>query len=368
MIETIPDTSTLTGRLRERSHREGPITFRDWMNAALYDEREGYYCRPNSNPWGREGDYRTSPERSALFAMTFARYFARLHESLGRPSQWSIVEAGAGDGTFAEGVLRTLRDSFSDVFSATRYIIDEPGGHSSTRDGLGPFADRVEFRNLSETQIDPGVVFSNELFDAFPVHRVMLNGGELLEFYVDVEPNGDFVWKPGPASSQRIARYFDENNIKLVEGQAAEVNLEIEDWLTQVSSNLSRGYVVTVDYGLDAVDLYSPLERMDGTLRGFKLHRLVDNLLADPGEQDLTTTVNWTFVQHLGAKLGLRIKDFERQDKFLLSAGLLTQLQSESERVGNEAERLRLSTAAREMILPGGMATSFQVLVQQAGA
>jgi SAM-dependent MidA family methyltransferase len=104
---------------------------------------------------------------------------------------------------------------------------------------------------------------------------------------------------------------------------------------------------------------------MAGTLRGFKRHRHVDDVLTDPGEQDLTTTVNWTFVKHLGAKLGLRTVSFERQDKFLLSAGLLTQLQLESGRTADDAERLSLTTAAREMILPGGMATSFQVLVQE---
>ena len=367
MIETISDTLTLTDRLRERIRLEGPITFRDWMNAALYDEREGYYCRPNSNPWGRKGDYRTSPERSALFAMTFARYFAGLHESLGQPSEWTIVEAGAGDGTFAEGVLKTLRDFFPNVFSATRYIIDELAVRSLSRHRLGQFADRIEFRDLAEIQIDRGVVFSNELFDAFPIHRVIVKGGELREFYVDVGPSGNFAWNIGPASSQRIVKYFEENEIQLVEGQAAEVNLAIEEWLRQVSANMGRGYLVTVDYGLDAVDLYSPVERIEGTLRGFRRHQHVDELLADPGEQDLTTTVNWTFVRDAGAKLGLKTVDLQRQDKFLLSAGLLTQLQSESERAGNEAQRLRLSTAAREMILPGGMATSFQVLVQETG-
>jgi SAM-dependent MidA family methyltransferase len=145
------------------------------------------------------------------------------------------------------------------------------------------------------------------------------------------------------------------------------VNLAMEDWLRQVSAKLPRGYLITVDDGLDGNARYCPTERIEGTLRCFRRHRPVDDLQADPGEQDLTTTVNWTFVKHLGAKLGLRTVDFERQDKFLLSAGLLTQLQSESERAADEAERLRLSTAAREMILPGGMANSFQVLVQETG-
>ena len=105
----------LADTLRERIRRAGPITFRDWMEAALYDEREGYYCR----------DDRTSPERGPLFAATLARYFAKLYEELGCPARWTIVEAGAGAGQFAEKLLATLQRRFPKVFSATRYVIDE---------------------------------------------------------------------------------------------------------------------------------------------------------------------------------------------------------------------------------------------------
>src|SRR5687768_18101300 len=120
-----PSPSGLAERLRERIRREGPITFCDWMRAALYDEPEGYYSRSDRQKWGRSADYRTSPERSSLFAATFARYFARLYEQLGRPAHWTIVEAGAGDGHFASGGLETLQAYFPSVFSATHYVIHE---------------------------------------------------------------------------------------------------------------------------------------------------------------------------------------------------------------------------------------------------
>ena len=137
----IPYPSALGERIRERIRREGPITFCDWMRMALYDEDEGYYCRSDRQKWGRAGDYRTSPERSSLFAATFARYFARLYEQLGRPREWTIVEVGAGDGRFAGGVLETLQDSFPSVFSATRYVVDEAGSHSRSlaQERLEPF-------------------------------------------------------------------------------------------------------------------------------------------------------------------------------------------------------------------------------------
>lgn len=367
MIETIPNISTLSDRLRERIKNEGPISFCDWMEAALYDPRDGYYCRTGRNKWGREGDYRTSPERSSLFAATFARYFAGLYVDLGRPAQWTIVEAGAGDGHFASEVLQTFQRSFPDVLAATSYVIDEVSSRSRSlaRERLQPFADRVEFKKLVDTKTDPGVIFSNELLDAFPVHRITKQADQLQEFYVNVDGNGNFELLLGPLSSPRLRDYFAEGGVQLTEGQTAEINLGIEQWLKHVSDCLSTGYLVTVDYGAEAQDLYSAEHRYRGTLRGFQRHRIVDDVLARPGEQDLTTTIDWSFVKRVGRNLGLGVVQFDRQDKFLLSAGLLEQLESESRRYEGDVEKLRLSAAAREMILPDGMAASFQVLVQK---
>src|SRR6266699_1779676 len=107
-----PEMSTVAEYLVARIKREGPITFCDWMEVALYHPTGGYYCRSDRKRWGREGDYRTSPERSELFAATFARYFASLYDELHRPAEWTIVEMGAGDGSFARGLLQSLQDFF----------------------------------------------------------------------------------------------------------------------------------------------------------------------------------------------------------------------------------------------------------------
>ena len=115
----------LIERLRARIRRAGAISFHDWMAAALYDKRGGYYFRRDLKRWGRAGDYRTAPERSPLFAATFAEYFAKLYEELSAPHEWTIFEAGSGAGDFAWGVLQTLRRDHPQVFSATRYVIDE---------------------------------------------------------------------------------------------------------------------------------------------------------------------------------------------------------------------------------------------------
>lgn len=318
------------------------MPFRDWMEAALYDPADGYYTRSDRKRWGREGDYRTSSERSELFAATFARYFAGLFNELGQPAQWTIVEGGAGEGTFAKRVLRALEEQYPDIFAATHYL-------------------ELEVSSADFHPSNPCLYFSNELLDAFPVHRVTAAG----ELYVTLDADNRFTWTVGPLSTQRLAAFLEEHAIELAPDQTIEINLAIDDWLASVASKLKRGYVITVDYGAETPELYDPSLRPDGTLRAFSQHGFVDDVLQDPGAYDITSSVNWTQVIRTGERLGLKVVEFASQDRFLLNAGLVHELEQRLTRIKTTADQVRLTTDAREMILPGGMASSFQVLVQR---
>jgi SAM-dependent MidA family methyltransferase len=335
------------------------------MKAALYDPAGGYYQRSDRRRWGREGDYRTSPERSELFAATFAHYFVALSDEL---ENLTIVECGTGSGSFAAGVLSTLREQAPSIFAGTRYIVYDVSDDalSLSREQLTEFGDRVEFySDWNLISVDRGIFFANELFDAFPAHRVLMTEEGLSEFYVTVDTSGDFAWTTGPLSTPRLAEFCNDYSLALANGQIIEINLGIDDWLAQVATKLNQGFLITVDYGAEALELYDPVQRPEGTLRGFSRHGFVDDLLAQPGEHDLTTSVNWTQVKSTSERLGFQVVEFASQDKFLLKAGLLDQLQYRLGRAEAEAEKTALTIGAREMILPGGMASSFQVLVQK---
>ena len=335
------------------------------MRAALYDPAGGYYQRSDLERWGREGDYRTSPERSELFAATFARYFAKLYEELQRPEDWTIVECGAGDGRFAASVLRALANRFPLVFAATHYLVYELSDDAlrRARQRLGEFGARVEFySDFDRVTARRGIYFSNELLDAFPVHRVMKTGDGLAELYVDLDSEGRFVWSTGPLSTGRLVDYCRAHSIDPAEGQIIEINLAIDDWLARVAGKLDEGFLITVDYGEEASELYDSARRPHGSLRGFLRHGFVEDVLAQPGECDLTTTINWTQVRRASE---FKVIEFASQDKFLLNAGLLEELELMLGNAQTDAEKLTLSTSAREMILPGGMAASFQVLVHK---
>ncbi|HUQ32269.1 MAG TPA: SAM-dependent methyltransferase [Pyrinomonadaceae bacterium] len=357
----------LAERLRERIRRDGPLSFRDWMAAALYDEPEGYYVRRDRMRWGRAGDYRTAPERSPLFGATFAHFFARLYEELNGPRDWAILESGAGAGHFAHSVLSALQRDYPLVFSATHYAIEElsADARDRARERLSEFAERVEFLHPAETKecSSEGIIFANELLDAFPVHRVTLRDGKLLELFVSLDEGGGFAWTEREPSAPQLAEYFNGAGVELSEGQIAEVNLGVEEWMSRAASKFKRAFIIIVDYGAEASDLYTAPHRRQGTLRAFHRHRFADELLAMPGEQDITTTIDWTNVRRIGEALGLQSVSFERQDEFLMRAGLLEQLERMTSEATNETEALVLRSGVRELILPGGMSDSFQVMI-----
>lgn len=361
-LETRNDS--LTARLRAQIERAGPISFREWMQAALYDERDGYYCRPDRIPQGRAGDYRTAPESSPLFAATFARYFSSLFSELGSPSSWTICEAGAGGGEFAYGVLAALQVYYPEVFAATNYLIDEVSADARRRASarLSNFADRVRFESLSKVEkaFDVGIVFSNELIDALPVHRITMRDGKLRELCVGVNQD-QFIWVECDPEKRLEGYYL---GLHLAAGQIAEINLAAECFVARVASLLARGFVITVDYGAERDDLLNAPHRSEGTLRAFHRHQLIGDVLTSPGEQDLTTTIDWTQIREAGDRAGLKVLRFERLDQFLLHAGLLDELEMRARQV-SDADALRLRTSAREMIMPHGLAASFQVLVQK---
>jgi len=349
------------------------------MKSALYDEREGYYSVPRVRQ-GRTGDYRTAPETSPLFAATFAAFFAKLFADLGSPDQFTIVEVGAGSGDFAQGVLATLKAEHPQVFDPTHYIAEEFGAASREQcaSRLAAFGSRVSVRSPTVREgnlvnlavpdgrasgVITGVIFSNELIDAFPVNRVTVKDGRLRELFVGVH-DSEFVWREGELEDP-VAAYVERIDLNLCEGQIAEINLEAEAFIVRAAGLLERGYVVTVDYGAERNELLTRRERHQGTLRAFRAHQFARNALANPGQQDLTTTIDWTQIKEAGEDCGLRTVRFDRLDQFLIAEGLLNRIAALAQTRTDAATALQLTTGARELIVPGAMASSFQVLVQE---
>jgi SAM-dependent MidA family methyltransferase len=288
---------------------------------------------------------------------------------LGGGTFW-IVEGGAGRGSLARDILDHLAEASPAFLERLRYGIVEKSVSfvEEQKERLSPHLGRVYWLDLEQVEEGSlqGCFLCNEFFDAFPVHRIALKDGTLREAYV-AEADGRFreIW--GDVSSEEVLRYVDEMGIRLEEGQEAEVNLRALNWYDQVDRVLSRGFLLIIDYGYSAQDLYVP-ERGSGTLLCYYRHTCSDDPYAHVGLQDMTAHVNFTGLIRKGEALGFHLTGFVPQYQFLLSLGFLDEVAKERQGQVNSTDSLMECLTMKRLILPdGGMGDTFKVLIQHRG-
>ena len=352
--------------LSDRIRRFGPLTFADYMRECLYHPVHGYYSKTEST---RFADYYTSVDVHPIFGRLLARQFAEMWESLGQPEEFTLVEAGAGVGRLAAHVLDLSEAKLPAFYNASRYVAVERSASRREQSAirLKRHADAGHFRASIEipARIPEGCLFSNELVDALPVHRTVMDNGALKEIFVGIS-GGQFADVIAPLSTCAISEYFATQGVSLQEGQQAEAGLEACDWITEVGRRLERGYVLTIDYGHPAAELFDE-HHMRGTLLAYRNHRVSEDYYASPGEQDLTAHVNFTALETWGKRSGLETAGCTSQTAFLLALGQGTDFADLYEDGHTEAERVRARLQLKTLIHPEGMGEQFQVFIQRKG-
>lgn len=352
----------LVEHIRAEIERDGPITFARFMELALYHSAYGYYSTgPRA---GRSGDFLTAPEAHPIFGWTLARQLDELWHLLDRPVPFTLREYGPGAGTLAVTLLEGLARDRSPLLDALRY---QPVERSAVAlDELSRRLAAAGFQHLLEepgaTTPITGAVLANEFLDALPVHRVTWQSGELLELYVDWEDDR-FVDVPGPPSTPALATYLQQVSVRLYDGQVAEINLEIEHWVTEVARALEQGYVLVFDYGYPAAERYDPVRFPRGTLKTYRGHAVSEDIFHAVGEQDITAHVDFTALERAALRHDLAVLGRVTQAEFLANAGigeLLVELQSRPETTLHEY--LSARAAVTHLIAPGGMGR-FHVMV-----
>lgn len=339
----------------------GPISFERFMEMALYDPELGYYCS-NSPRIGRQGDFYTSSHVHSAYGRTIGRQIEEMWNFMERPKDFRIVELAPGEGYVCRDMLDSIQGS--GFAEALEYWMVErtPGQRERQRRLLSGFSGKVRwFSSLQELDRIRGCIFSNELLDAFPVHLVVRER-ELRELYV-AEEDSRLVLISGPLTSGRISEYLEEFPVPEDEGYLTEVNLRIGDWLSAVSSALTEGFLLTVDYGYTARDYYSE-DRNRGTLLCYRGHQVGENPLESPGEQDITAHVNFSSLRRWGERLGLKTVGFCSQGSFLVSLGIAEEASMVPEK---GPDFLFDISRVKKLILPGGMGESHMVMAQYRG-
>jgi SAM-dependent MidA family methyltransferase len=211
-----------------------------------------------------------------------------------------------------------------------------------------------------------GCLLSNELIDSFPVHLVEMTGGGLRELYVATIGN-EFVEILDIPSTRQLEEHLNWLGIKLFAGQRAEINLEAPQWLANVARTMVRGFIITIDYGYPAAELYAPL-RKNGTLLCYYRHMTEENPYIRVGQQDMTAHVDFTTLIMRGEELGLSKVWFGEQYRFLMGAGMMDEMIALESGASTAEERLKNRLILKKLILPeGGMGDTFKVLIQSKG-
>lgn len=343
--------------------KEDGLPFREFVDRSLYDDEFGYYTHAAGAL-----DYATSVHLSPVFAFSLARVAAALLPG-GGDGLYTIVDIGCGDGSLLAGIRDGLPE---EARGRARFL-----GIDRTLDRLRPeLTDDPDLRFAQSIDaIDPAgpaVVFSNELFDALPFARLVQRESGLHELWVVAAADGSLEWDEREAP-EAYAGYLEQRGIRLEPGQFADVSLEWGALYEAVARRVTRGALVTIDYGFPQEKLFDVRVRRYGTAAAFHRHRVHRDLLARPGEQDLTAHVNFTDLRSAGERQGWTTVAFERQARFLLAAGaaghpLLAPLGDVEATTGAEAlELAEMRDAARRLVLPDGIGDEMRVLVQVRG-
>jgi len=345
----------------------GWISFAEYMQLALYAPALGYYSA-GAAKFGGEGDFVTAPMISSLFSRTCAR---RISGWLRETGTDSVLEFGPGTGRFAADALEVLTEPGS---ALRRYALLEVSGDLRARQAEQlQAATAVEWVNELPRGFR-GVVFANEVLDAFPCERFVVRGEEWWRLGVGIGSAG-FEWRVRPpdgaapgdvefveAAEQRIKDLaaYDET---LPEGYCGEWHPWLDGWMSTLSAAMDRGVVLLADYGLPRRQLLHP-DRMQGSLRCHYRHYAHGDPFAYPGLSDITAWVDFSAVADSAFRAGFKLAGFTTQTAFLMGAGIEKELQTMAAGLDpSSPDYLSLARGTRTLLLPGEMGESVKFMM-----
>lgn len=346
--------------IRDRIRRQSKITFAEFMRLALYHPVGGYYT--SAAPFGAAGDYYTSPAAHPAFGALLCVQLRHMWRLIGKPPQFTVVEMGAGNGILANDVAAYAERLSPEFASCIRYICIDRYAPASA--AANPSVDRLRAHGVPLRAVI-GCLLSNELVDAFPVHRFRIVNGVPLEIYVALDADGAFTETLAAPSTPRLTERISALGFPLPDGFSGEVRLNTRSWIGEAAQALAKGFVITIDYGYEAADLYSQ-RRSGGTLQTYYRHTEGGSPYQRIGRQDISAHVDFTQLQSDGRSAGLNPIAYTTQADLLQSLGIDDMLRQARAMPLSPRDRSANLMAMRQLIKPSGLG-GFKALIQAKG-
>lgn len=336
-------------------------SFAEFMQRALYQPGHGYYASTRPKV-GRSGDFITSVSVGKLFGRLLAEHFHKIYlqqqtalATLPHEQVFYIIELGANDATLAADIIEAAELISSEFSRQLRYIIVEPLPSMAAIQ-----QQRLQGRARivsSLQQIPPGigVLFGNELLDAFPVRIACVKEQCWWEKCVTSTQDGGYAWSlqqlaPGDGPPVPAADYE--------EGYTSEWCPAVGDLLKAADALLLKGEMLFIDYGMLQQDYYAAF-RKQGTLRCYHAHTLNYDPLQNFQQQDITCDVNFSQVMQDAEQLGWETALYQTQERFLTALAIPLMLKFEGQAPENFAS---FNRQLRQLTHPQAMGERFKVL------
>lgn len=341
--------------LNEIKSISGGMTFRRYMEMALYEPGLGYYVA-GTRKFGAQGDFITAPEISSLFSKCVAEQCA---EVLGETGG-EILELGAGSGKMAADILVELEQQDQ---LPERYLILDVSPDLKARQlqtikqRIPRLANKIKWISQAPDNFK-SIILGNEVLDAMPVNLFTQHREQVFEHYV-IEENGKLLEQLRPAKAKLREKVMSLAIPEDATPYTSEINPNLDGWIRLLSDSLERGVILLVDYGYPRSEYYLP-ERNKGTLICHYQHLVNEAPLHYPGLQDITANVDFSAVAEAADKAGMQVAGFTSQAAFLANSGLEKHF---SQALQNRPDdQYKLAQQVRTLSLPSEMGERFKFI------
>ncbi len=317
------------------------MSFRDWMEACLYDETDGYYTARRDAPRtgvGDDADFATSPTMHPFFAQCVAKEIQATYDDLGAPEDFAVVEYGGGLGDLARDACAYLEETAG--WTPTWHHVEISPDHQAAQGSDG----------VAAPTAFTGMVIAHEFLDALPVHLIERRMGHWAEVIVTSE--GTLMTGMPSKDGNDAAPAID-----VPDGHRVVANAAAKAWFKDLGKRVRRGRILVVDYGDEGQRLWNRDPEW-GTLRTFRAQKDGGSPLEDAGKKDITASIDFTQCRAWAAMAGFEESVLESQEAFLLRHGVLEAINA-ADRSTQEGASLYLRL--RQLLLPTGMGHAFKV-------
>ena len=283
-----------------------------FIERSLYNKDDGYYM--SKNPFGKEGDFITSPNISIFFSEMLSIWILSFWEKLNKPKKINIIDLGGGNGELSYNILNTL-NNFSNFKKSFNIYIYEKSPYLKKKQ-KAKIKDKKVFwvDDLKKVKKGPCLFLANEFFDALPIKQFLKKDNQWWERKVKFH-NNKIDFSDEKIDINLLNKKFGFNLSK--NQDFLEISESTIKYFKIISKIINRedGGLLIIDYGYNE-------EKMKNTLRGFLNHKIV-NFLKYYKKCDITHTLSFNFLKKIAMKNGFSVSGITTQGSFLKKLGIV---------------------------------------------